>query len=280
MEILFPISKITRVAGDEKNEVEFKYSEAKGHEKEIVLLEKIPIQTKDDPMEVEEVIVTETEPPKDPEEEAKIEEVMRETSRRAEINYLVSHLDDFHAVPPVPVEENLVLEVVPFKSLALRDPTSGSIVKMLPFPYSKTKMVKVFRNDINASIQKHLAMFSSYPRPTYTTEVYQIWEVPFPFDPVVSYRTGAVFKAELEEAHAAVKYYGVTPYIQTRASDIEVWQIPSSCPLPETKEKIVKIQKKDIPEALQSFRQRFLCSPRVVSNLNPQFDLWSVPLSF
>ena len=141
-------------------------------------------------------------------------------------------------------------------------------------------MVKVFVNDVDVSLKKHFDIFSKYPRIIYSTEVFAVWETPFSFEPVIPYRLGVVFKSELEEAHSIVQYYGVTPHLYLKTDDVEIWEIPISRPLPSPKEKMIKIEKSKIPENLQLFKQRFLCFPKVISNLNPHFDLWNVPASY
>ena len=91
---LFPITKFTRVAGEEKRDVICTYSKARGHRDELVLLEKIPIEKEEDLMEVEEEPVF-YDSIIDPEEAHKIAELNIEKDSR--ISY--ENLNFFLLIP-------------------------------------------------------------------------------------------------------------------------------------------------------------------------------------
>ena len=293
---LIPVTNYTRVAGDEKRDVVFAYSKARGHRSEIVLFEKVPI---DDPMEIEEEgskTKTEDEPvfydsgalPHevhsansiiDPEEAEKIAGVMRQT----ELNYLNSMVKNLHVKEEtIKVDEtkNLTLEIIPFRAIVLRDPTTGTIVQMSPYPYPQTKMVKVFVNDYSSSITKYESMFSEQPKVvSHDNNLYEIWEVPYEYDPIITYKTEIIYVAELLEARAVANFYGVVPIVLHRG-ETEMWIVPSSLPIPKTKEKFVKIPKQSIEIYINIFNQRFCQNPKVIDTSDKDSDVWVVPLSF
>ena len=219
----------------------------------------------------------------DPEEADKIAQVMRQS----ELNYLTSMVKSLCAKEP-PVEEvikvgdtkDFIVEVVPFKAIVLRDPTTGTIVQMLPFPYARTKMVKVYANDYDECMRRYAYMFpSQFPKVVSSNNVYQIWEVPYEYDSIVTYKTEIVHSTEVLEARAIANFYKIFPIVEQRG-DTEVWTVPSSFPMPKPKEKYVQIQKQLIGTYLNLYTQRYFQRPIVVDTTNPEFDVWLVPVTF
>jgi hypothetical protein len=121
------------------------------------------------------------------------------------------------------------IEVVPFKAIVLRDPVSKTIVKVLPFPYERTKTVRVYKNDIIPMLEKFVNMYFQYPILTQEHDIYQVWSVPLDFEPTTSYKLVIVSPSVSKEAKEFFGKYDVVPFVFLKKIDIEVWQIPTSC---------------------------------------------------
>jgi hypothetical protein len=246
---LFPITNFTSVAGDEKRDVVCTYSKARGHKDELILSEKIPIEKDDDSMDVGEStsLTTPAGPESSSEEQDKINSLMRQEEldeqdkinslmRQEKLEYFTSIVKDLHVkesdnMEVIESKENFSVEVVPFQAIILRDPVTGTIAQILPFPYSRTKMTKIFSNDIQESVRKYFGMFSQLPKVVASNNIFQVWEVPFEYDPVITYKMETIYASEILEARAIASFYGVVPST-FQGGETEIWIVPSSLPSP------------------------------------------------
>ena len=123
-----------------------------------------------------------------------------------------------------------------------------------------------------------MSMYSQFPKVMSYNDIFQIWEVPFDFYTVTTYKDVVVYKSEIEEARTMVGLYGIDPIVRQRG-ETELWSVPSSCPMPNTKDKQVNIPKNLVHYYYDLFMQKYKLNPRIV-DLGQDFDVWVVPADF